>query len=164
MPRIRATFIVHGVTFYKCSTCKEFFTSESFYKDKKSPSGLKYECKKCHVITCLATCNRELKRDRCRQWMHDSGYGKREAVKERRKNLRRGRGKTHEERVRILTNRAIELELLARPESCETCGESGRIEAHHYDYNKPLDVIWVCSVCHGKIHRDINDELEKVTP
>ena len=31
---------------------------------------------------------------------------------------------------------------------CVYCGSTNRIQAHHRDYSKPLDVIWVCFVCH----------------
>jgi hypothetical protein len=38
---------------------------------------------------------------------------------------------------------------LARPTSCESCGGTGRVHAHHDDYDKPLDVVWLCAVCHA---------------
>lgn len=64
-----------------------------------------------------------------------------------------------EERVRILTNRAIELDLLKKPDKCALCCAAGDVDAHHYDYGKPLDVFWVCPRCHGIIHRKINDSI-----
>jgi hypothetical protein len=35
---------------------------------------------------------------------------------------------------------------------CARCGEV-KAEAHHPDYSKPLDVIWLCDICHGLEHR-----------
>src|SRR5678816_242106 len=35
---------------------------------------------------------------------------------------------------------------------CVRCGEE-KTEAHHEDYSKPLDVVWICRVCHRKAHR-----------
>lgn len=42
---------------------------------------------------------------------------------------------------------------LIRPENCSLCGMIGKIEGHHADYSKPLEVIWVCRKCHMAIHR-----------
>lgn len=35
---------------------------------------------------------------------------------------------------------------------CEKCGETEKIHAHHEDYSKPLEVIWLCSKHHKEIH------------
>lgn len=42
---------------------------------------------------------------------------------------------------------------LVRPDTCEECGIAGRkIHAHHEDYNRPLDVRWLCRSCHNRWH------------
>jgi hypothetical protein len=51
---------------------------------------------------------------------------------------------------------ALKNGVLVRPDTCSRCGGSpvratdGRatIHAHHHDYNKPLDVEWMCAKCH----------------
>jgi hypothetical protein len=42
--------------------------------------------------------------------------------------------------------------LLVRPAHCK-CGSSKRIEAHHEDYDKPLEVIYLCKKCHVAVHK-----------
>ena len=52
--------------------------------------------------------------------------------------------------------RAVKAGKLERPDVCSRCGGGGKpkrngaaaIEAHHPDYNKPLEVEWLCRECH----------------
>jgi hypothetical protein len=43
--------------------------------------------------------------------------------------------------------------------ACETCG-SPKAQAHHDDYERPLNVRWLCTVCHGMEHRRPNTARE----
>ena len=46
---------------------------------------------------------------------------------------------------------AIKAGALKNPQVCYGCGckpPEHRIEAHHHDYTKPLDVVWLCTPCH----------------
>ena len=36
---------------------------------------------------------------------------------------------------------------------CIVCGDGKKVEAHHSDYSKPLDVDWLCSKHHALWHR-----------
>jgi hypothetical protein len=59
-----------------------------------------------------------------------------------------------------VTEYAIASGRLTRPATCEECGQPGQpyvdgrapIQAHHCDYNKPLEVMWLCKQCHHAWH------------
>lgn len=62
--------------------------------------------------------------------------------------------------VHNVTEKAIEKGRLT-PMSCEICGDFGyfedgrrRVQAHHDDYNKPLDVRWLCQKHHHEWHKN----------
>jgi len=47
---------------------------------------------------------------------------------------------------------AVERAELVRPARCEACGRECKVIAHHEDYDKPLEVEWLCRACHAKRH------------
>jgi len=40
---------------------------------------------------------------------------------------------------------------------CIQCGEIN-VEGHHWDYSKPLDVIWLCKTHHNEVHAYLKKE------
>lgn len=66
-------------------------------------------------------------------------------------------------RVQHLVEKAIKKGVLINPNKCEKCGcdnsfTDGRsgIQAHHFDYDKPLIVMWLCQKCHYEWHKNNN--------
>jgi hypothetical protein len=47
---------------------------------------------------------------------------------------------------------------------CEVCGateEQSRIDAHHSDYSKPLEVRWLCRAHHVRLHAGGEDMFRR---
>lgn len=38
------------------------------------------------------------------------------------------------------------------PQPCADCGNPDKPQAHHEDYSRPLDVVWLCRSCHRAKH------------
>ena len=48
---------------------------------------------------------------------------------------------------------AVKTGKLDRPDTCQICGnKDNMIQAHHDDYKKKLNVIWICKTCHMRFH------------
>ncbi len=56
----------------------------------------------------------------------------------------------HKSVARQTVRSAIKKGTLVR-RTCEKC-PSLDSEAHHPDYTKPLEVVWLCGVCHHRLH------------
>ena len=69
-------------------------------------------------------------------------------------------------RKKIIARRILNCELIKgtiKKEKCEVC-KSEKVEAHHKDYNKPLEVIWLCHKHHREHHRPRFEELKHLLP
>jgi ribosomal protein S27AE len=78
------------------------------------------------------------------------------AHREERKIRQRAYDKTRDplkKRAVRFAQRKIREGKIIRPNTCPRCGStSRRIEAHHKDYSKPLEVEFLCSRCHKEMH------------
>lgn len=55
-------------------------------------------------------------------------------------------------RARRSVYRAVKEGRLDKPPTCQGCNMGGRIEGHHMNYSKPLEVVWLCTGCHANYH------------
>lgn len=53
-----------------------------------------------------------------------------------------------------IVNNAIRDGKMHKPPSCSECSSDCNPHGHHCDYNKPLDVMWLCEPCHKEWHRN----------
>lgn len=61
-----------------------------------------------------------------------------------------GVGDDSKVKARKALNHAVAAGRVIR-EACCSCGNS-KAQAHHEDYSRPLDVVWLCARCHSRLH------------
>lgn len=47
---------------------------------------------------------------------------------------------------------AVKSGKMIKPIKCSECDRETRLSAHHKDYSKPLEVLWLCGSCHKLKH------------
>ena len=131
----------------QCSGCKEIKTFDEFSNSKHHKDGLHNNCRKC-------------RKEICKKWRTNNARKKKKDDQEYRLNnpekfrkyVEKWRNNNPEKtKAHIKVRSAIKKGLLT-PTKCEKCESTEKIEAHHPDYAKPLEVMWLCRKCHKKIH------------
>ena len=139
---------------FKCNTVKPL---SEFYKHPKMADGHVNKCKECNKNDVTANRNENIEKIRA----YDRERGK---IPERIKaNTEINRAWRQEDARRSLAHnqiaRAIRNGSLVR-QPCIRCGEAKSL-AHHEDYDKPLEVVWLCQPCHKQRHKEINELLNR---
>lgn len=81
---------------------------------------------------------------------NDRKHRKTESYK---KTVEKSRLKYPEKRKAQYTlSNALRTGKIKRPNFCSVCNKSCKPQGHHYDYSKPLNVIWMCKKCHSDLH------------
>lgn len=119
-----------------CGRCGESKPLFAFNKDKYTKSGYRSQCKECMAI------ERARLREHYKEWRDTE---ERKAIYA---SYRRARYQKDKYKIKA-RNAARKLE--RKP--CEVCGESNS-QAHHNDYDKPLNVRWLCSKHHREWHKE----------
>lgn len=101
------------------------------------PSRKKYRLRHLRDGKCMA----------CQEPLYTSSLCKRHALEHSKKQRRYQLRDEKKHRARELVARALRKGKLFR-EECEVCGNPNA-EAHHEDYDAPLDVTWLCQKHHS---------------
>lgn len=134
----------------KCSECGRILPLSEFNKNRNTKDGLQVRCRDCFSRYNKAryAANREKTKEAVKRYRAENPANELET---RLKTCRKNPTRTNANRAVAAALRAGVIE---RPHTCSGCGCSDtehRIEAHHHDYTKPLDVIWLCTLCHRRM-------------
>lgn len=132
-----------------CFKCKIEWPLIYFYKHSQMRDGHLNKCKKCAKKDALDYRHQNIERIR----VYDRERSKApNAVKRRTQATKEWRKKNPEKyKAHNVLNNAVRGKKISKQPCC-ICG-SEKTEAHHEDYSKPLNVIWVCSLHHHDLHK-----------
>ena len=157
---------------FKCSAIKPL---EEFYKHKGMGDGHLNKCKECTKLDTFGRTYEEIEkrkeRDRNRPNKEDRVTKNKvrlenDPIAKRKNNEQKNEWckKNKEKRnAHLRVSRAVMNGTIKREYNCSACSYDIKVEAHHEDYAKPLEVIWLCSKCHHARHVEIrNEERSKI--
>lgn len=146
----------------KCFKCKEIKLLSEFYKHKQMKDGHLNKCKECAKI--------DIRKNYFKNHDYYVDYDKKRSqlphrVEARIKYASENKEKVyqakkrwdeknkHKKAAHSKVQKAIIKGIIIKPDECQKCKTiSNKIEGHHRDYSKPLDVIWLCKKCHTAEH------------
>lgn len=131
-----------------CRDCGAVLPLSAFYQHAKMADGHLNKCKGCVA-----------QRVRLRRARNESvrEYDRRRAnlphrVEQRKRIVKQFRERSPDAyRAQTAVNNALRDGRLSKG-PCHFCEAAGRVHAHHTDYSKPLDVVWLCVRCHRRLH------------
>jgi len=140
--------MTHSKECFKCKTVKPLI---DFYKHYAMADGHVNKCKECNKKD--VTKNRGKKIDYYREYDRI-----RAKIPERQKaasEISSAWRKADKRRTKChnAVTRAIQSGKLIR-QPCIKCGNEKSL-AHHEDYDKPLEVMWLCQPCHKQRHKEM---------
>lgn len=138
----------------KCKRCGED-DQQNFYKNY---SGVCRSCKKEDAtIYRRKNINKVRAYDRSRGNRQTPEYRKTSSYKESRKKseFKWRKENPHKINAHSLVAKAIKAKTLTK-KPCQNCGNV-KVEAHHTDYSRPLDVIWLCDKHHKEVHKQTRE-------
>jgi hypothetical protein len=154
-----------------CKKCGQSKSKSDFYKHNTTADGLNQHCKACFKIISK---ERRVRLRKDPNWLENEilrvrlsaraaradGRKKKPTKEQTSVSGKRWRVRNPEKQAaHIAVNRAVKRGKLTKA-PCVICG-SNNSQAHHEDYSKPLDVIWLCRKHHAERHIKLKEEARK---
>lgn len=157
-----------------CNICKVEKPLDEFYVNKVNKDGKRSDCKVCNRAYQKARTranpkavresqrksyykNHRKKIEYQRKWREQNP----EKIKEYQDKTDDSKRDPKKVQARMQLRHAVRDGKVVKPDHCEECRtktEKAKLEGHHEDYSKPYDVVWLCSLCHGKNRRKYSGE------
>lgn len=137
-----------NMTQKECFKCRQTKSLSEFYKHPQMGDGHLNKCKECTKND--ASDNYSAKRKRYAEYEKERF----QRPDRKQKTLEYQRNRRARNPQKYYAHSAVHNALSAgvlEKEPCEICGNQ-KVEAHHDDYSKPLDVRWLCRKHHLKEH------------
>ena len=140
-----------ALVYSKCSRCSNDFLKKNYSKKKYCSTGCK------NILLTLSGEEkieyiRKRNRDRVKAYYSTEKGG----------NIIKKHNKFYsmqfpeKTNARSALNYNLKAGKIVSPDFCSICKkQSNRIEGHHEDYSKPLEVIWCCKPCHYKLDKQL---------
>jgi hypothetical protein len=159
----------------KCTKCGIVKDVEAFAIRSDTASGRKSHCKECHAVRFQKIKNtvikayKEKNKDREKAYRKERYQQNQETFREythnhyleikdtedfkarRSASSKKYYAKNPERRMKVLVR--SKAHTVALTGVCQHCGSDKKVERHHFDYTKPLEVIELCHRCHKLEHK-----------
>jgi len=144
-----------------CRKCGITKGLDKFYQSKDGLLGRRSTCKACLIAATLAyqRAHPEKKKvhaARYRERKPEVGAAQKRRYREANRAVMQDKQRQYrasdrrKDAARCQARRAIASGRLAKSVLCQGCGKTGRLEISHNDYDKPLEVEFLCVTCHRR--------------
>lgn len=131
-----------------CFKCNHMKPLSEFYRHSQMKDGHLNKYKECAKLD--VSSNYKNNRDYYVEY-----YKKREQTEKRKlQKTKYQKNRRAKNPTRVSVYNKVKRSKLIRPNKCQKCGKTAKLNAHHENYNAPLEVIWVCAMCHYYIHKE----------
>ncbi len=141
-----------------CFKCGKVKVISEFYKHSKMADGHLNKCKECTKKDVI--CHRGINIKKIRAYDRERGHLKSRITKNTERTIKYRKENPEKYKATMAVSNAKRSgKIVEQP--CSVCGSTERLEAHHEDYSKPLEIKWLCSACHHAVHhKDFNTEAQ----